>query len=330
MEMEGASMRVLVYGAGVIGGFLAHVLCQAGNEVSLLARGAWRETLERDGLVIRHSLQRKTTVDHPRVIGGLDGGEYDAVFAVMQHQQLWTVLEDLAAVKAPTVVLVGNNMSAGEMEARILEKSEGPKTVLFGFQGTGGRREDGKIVCVRFGEGSMTLGGVHGQAAREVQERIAALFAGTKYRLTWMPDMDGWYKSHLALILPAAYLCYATGCDLRRASRSQRRQLMAAAREGYQLLQAQGCPILPPGEDAYYRPGPKYLVMAGMVLLMAKTVVGDLAASDHCRHAVSEMEGLDRAWRDMRGQGPEVPMPNWDGLRRAMPQWEELHETYQA
>ena len=33
-------MRVLLYGAGVIGSFLAHTLCSAGNDVTLVARGA--------------------------------------------------------------------------------------------------------------------------------------------------------------------------------------------------------------------------------------------------------------------------------------------------
>lgn len=54
-------MKILVYGAGVIGCYLTHVLCAAGNNVTLLARGSWRETLERDGLTIVHHLQKKTT-----------------------------------------------------------------------------------------------------------------------------------------------------------------------------------------------------------------------------------------------------------------------------
>lgn len=54
--------------------------------------------------------------------------------------------------------------TAGEMERAIQTRTQMPKTVLFGFQGTGGRREDGKAVCVRFGKGSMSLGGVEGEA----------------------------------------------------------------------------------------------------------------------------------------------------------------------
>ena len=35
-------MKVLVYGSGVIGCYLAHVLYTAENDVTLLARGQWK------------------------------------------------------------------------------------------------------------------------------------------------------------------------------------------------------------------------------------------------------------------------------------------------
>lgn len=303
-------MRILIYGAGVIGCYLAHVLCEAGQEVTLLARGTWKETLEKDGLNIRHSLQRKETTDRPRIIEKINLQErYDAVFAVMQHQQMWAILPDLAQVNSPLVILVGNNLSAAAMEREILSCSAQPKTILFGFQGTGGRRENGKVICVRFGDGSMSLGGLHGEVPERVKTTVQSFFAGTKYRLTWVPDMDAWYHCHLTLVLPAAYLCYTTGCDLRKTSRRQRKLLMDAASEAYGLLKSLGYGIYPPGEDAYYEKGPKRAMTAAMIFVMAKTVIGDLAASDHCRHAVTEMEGLDQAWAEMRARNPAYPMP---------------------
>lgn len=321
-------MRVLVYGAGVIGCFLAHTLREAGQEVTLLARGRWKETLEKDGLVIRHSLQKKETTDRLHIIGELQQERYDVVFAVMQHQQMFGILPELARIDSPLVVLVGNNMSAPAMERELLSRSAQPKTVLFGFQGTGGRREDGKVICVRFGDGSMSIGGVHGEVADSVKGTIQSLFAGTKYRLTWVPDMDAWYHCHLTLILPAAYLCYATDCNLRKSSSRQRKLILDAAREAYGLLKELGYGVYPAGEDAYYEKGPKRVLMSAMLFFMAKTVVGDLAASDHCRHAVTEMEGLDAAWRNMRTQKPDFPMPAWDTLRLEMPDFKELHSLY--
>ena len=47
-------MRILVYGAGVLGCELAHVLMQnKKNVVTLLARGEWKEMIDQKGLVIR-------------------------------------------------------------------------------------------------------------------------------------------------------------------------------------------------------------------------------------------------------------------------------------
>lgn len=320
-------MKILVCGAGVIGCYLTHMLCAAGNDVTLLARGDWRETLERGGLTIVHHLQKETTHDRPCVIGALDGVHYDLVFAVMQYQQMPAILEDLARVDSPLAVLVGNNMGAGEMEAYIQAHTAVPKTVLFGFQGTGGRREGGKVVCVRFGEGSMSLGGASAAAPERAKAAVAAAFQGTKYRLAWVHNMDAWYKCHLAFILPVCYLSYALDCDLTRARGRQIRQMLSAAREGYGLLSALGYPILP--EDTMDKlHGLKGGLSFAMMWIMAKTAVGRLAATDHCRHAVDEMQALGSAFSALRRQKPDLSMPNWDALRSAMPSWEALRTHY--
>lgn len=39
-------MKILVYGVGVIGSLLVHELITAGNDVTVVARGLWKETLE--------------------------------------------------------------------------------------------------------------------------------------------------------------------------------------------------------------------------------------------------------------------------------------------
>lgn len=320
-------MKIFVYGAGVIGCYLAHVLCAAGNDVTLLARGGWRGTLERDGLTIVHHLQRKTTHDQLCVAGAPDGEKYDLAFAVMQYQQMGAVLGDLARLDSPLVVLVGNNVDAAGMERAIQAQTRTPKTVLFGFQGTGGRREDGKVFCVRFGKGSMSLGGTAGEPSERVKAAVSAAFQGTEYRLSWVRDMDAWYKCHLAFILPVCYLSYALDCDLTRAKGARISQGMEAVREGYGLLSALGYPILP--EDTLDKlRGVKGGLSFALMWVMAKTAIGRLAATDHCRHAVDEMQALDEAFSALRARKPDLPMPEWDALRAAMPEWAEIRRRY--
>ena len=87
-------MRILVYGAGVLGCELAHVLMQnKKNVVTLLARGEWKEMIDQKGLVIRHWVQRKTTTERIKTVDTLAPDDYyDLVFVVMQAGQLPDVL----------------------------------------------------------------------------------------------------------------------------------------------------------------------------------------------------------------------------------------------
>ena len=47
-------MRICIFGAGSIGGFMAAYLCAAKNEVSLIARGANLEAYKKKGITLQH------------------------------------------------------------------------------------------------------------------------------------------------------------------------------------------------------------------------------------------------------------------------------------
>jgi len=325
-------MKVLVYGSGVIGSYLAHVLCKAGNDVVILARGKWKEQLEAHGLRIRHHLQHRETLDHPKVIEDIsDDIVYDAVFAVMPYNKIGAILKPLAQVHAPLVVLVGNNMNPTAMEKAILDETVCEKQVLFGFQVTAGKRDmdKGLLVCERFGAGNMDIGGLHRLPDESTRSKLGNAFAGTGYRLNWQPDMEAYLICHLAAILPIGYLAYACNGDMRSSTGAQRKLMRLASREAYNLLKKQGVPILPAGDDRYYAPGPRGRLMQFLYFVMAKNrTIGDLVACEHCRNAFEEMELLDKAFMAVIARTPDVPMPHWRALRHQMPGWEKVRKQY--
>ena len=324
-------MKVLVYGSGVIGSYLAHVLCTAGNDVTMLARGKWKEQLEKNGLRIRHHLQHKETLDHPAVIEAItDDQAYDIVFAVMPYNRIGAILEPLAAVHAPLVVMVGNNMNPAEMQQTILEKTVCPKEVLFAFQATAGKRdqENGILVCERLGTGNMDIGGLHVTPDETVQKKLETVFSGSGYKLRWQPDMEAYLICHLAAVLPICYLAYACNGDLRSANGKQRKQMRLASREAYGMLESRGIPILPAEDEKYYEPGVKGTLMQFVYFLMSKTEMGDLIACAHCRNAWEEMEMLDKAFEQVIAKAPDYPMPKWNALKTAMPSWEAIQKQY--
>lgn len=83
-------MKICIYGAGAIGGFLGAYLAKAGHEVSLIARGAHLEALRSGGLTLIHGEEKFTTypdcAEDARQIGAAD-----AVFVTVKGPALPTV-----------------------------------------------------------------------------------------------------------------------------------------------------------------------------------------------------------------------------------------------
>ena len=315
-------MRILVYGAGVQGCELAHRLAQnEKNTVTLLARGEWKERIDQKGLTIRHWAQLKTTVDRVPTIETLAPEEsYDIVFVTVQAGQLPEILPVLKQNKSEFFVFVGNQPHARS----VLQAMQRPADkIAFGFQNNGGRRENGQVISVHAGIG-MTVGGATAPLSGTFRQRLQAAFTGVKYKLTFYSDMDEWLKCHLALILPVCYVCYACNGDLTKATAEQRKLMLDAAWEGCMMLKAAGVPVNDAENTSYYEactPGRKK--MDRMMLMMTKTPLGRLCASDHAMHAVEEMHYHDEAFEAIRAT-TRTAMPAWDTLRNEMPSWKTL------
>lgn len=318
-------MKILVCGSGVIGSLLIHILSQKGHEVTVLARGKRREELEKYGLRTKFHGKKEINTDKPRVVGEIPAEHFDLAFSVMQHEQQWNLLEALGSADCSAVVLVGNNLSAPEMKQQIIKA--GGKNVLFGFQGTGGNKYKDYTEVLSLHKPSMVIGGLGETVPAEITRILNEAFTGTDYELKWTDNMDAWYKCHAAFVVPVCYLCYTVGCDLRKSTGKQRKMLFDAAYCAFEALKKSGCPIRPEGEDAYYRPGAKRVMMSAMMNIMCHTKLGDMAASDHCRHAVSEMEGLSEKMDEIV-LNSGVDSSAYIALKNSAPSWNELHSIY--
>ena len=321
-------MKILIYGAGVIGGQLVHALIKSGNDVTVIARGVWKETLQKDGLRIHHYIQRKDTVDHPNVLEKPDDSRYDIAFAVMQYRQMEKILDDLAAVNSRVVVLVGNNLSVAEMEDHIRNASPDPKEILFGFGSTAGTRENGKLTTVHTGDGKLTVGKAHQEASEEEKTLLKDAFKGSRLSISWCDNMDAWLNYHAAFILPVVYLCYKTGCDLKTSTKAERKLLLDAVRDAYHFLMELGYPVRPVGDEKSLEPGFTNELVKLVIYWMSKTKLGALCTTEHCRHAPKEMEDLDQAFQKLRERKPGFPMPCFDKLYDVMPSWEQIRDIY--
>ena len=284
-------MRILVYGAGVIGSNLAADLFACGKDVTILARGQWADCIEEKGLTIQSAFfPGKKTCWLPVIRELAPEDRYDVVFVVMRYNQVDSVIDALNANVSRNIVLVGNNVSTGEYE----EKLKG-KNVLFGFNMAAGHREADRVVS--FTMKKITIG--PRKETRSYKKMVRQIFARTKMKVTYQPNMEDYLLCHAAFVVPIAFACYHCDGNLRkiRKNKSYLNRIIDANIEGYRAIDNAGHQILPESDQDYNSLKYRRICYA-VYKTICSTKIGQICASDHALNAVDEMtamnEGLKR------------------------------------
>lgn len=137
-------MKILVFGAGVLGCNLARNFFRAGKDVTLLARGAWGESIPKNGLRIKDKFSPRMSVSRIPVTAELKAEDkYDVIFVVLRYTQLDAILDTLRTNPTKNIVFVGNDMRASALSASLPEKN-----VMFAFASSAGHREREYVASV--------------------------------------------------------------------------------------------------------------------------------------------------------------------------------------
>jgi 2-dehydropantoate 2-reductase len=99
-------MKICVYGAGAIGGYLGHALAGVdGVELSLIARGAHLEAMQKNGLTLV-SPEGQSTVPVTATDDPAELGPQDYVVIALKSHQAWSVAEALQPLLGPDTAIV--------------------------------------------------------------------------------------------------------------------------------------------------------------------------------------------------------------------------------
>lgn len=309
-------MRILVYGAGVLGSYLAHELVRGGHNVTMLARGRRAEELEKNGNVIRHYFQFQTTVNHVKVIRELQPDDvYDLIFVVMKYPDFEAVLPALAANHSSHIVIMGNNASPGEMEKYLQTHSPVAKKVAFAFQSIAGWRENGRVISVRGPSTKINVGGLGGELSwRSV---IDQALVNTKYKWTYQNNMNEWLKSHFVMILALNSIASTYHGDLRSAAKDRKliNLVIHAVDEGHQVLEKNGFTVTPAAQKQFARGKRKLFYI--LLKLMLSNPIGRILLSDKAVSA-NEMTALQQAFDHLKIRA-NIATPHWDELQHYSP-----------
>lgn len=301
-------MRILVFGAGVLGCNIARNLFRAGKDVTLLARGKWAEEIQKNGLRIKDKLALRMSVSRLPIVTDLKPeAAFDVIFVAVRYTQLDAIVETLRASRAKHIVFVGNNVRASELAARLPEKN-----VLFAFTSAAGHRESDRVVSADLRK--ITIGQLRGAPSNE--KLLGQILAGTKYKVTYEPNMGDYLMCHAAFVIPATFACYKTDGDLKKlkGNTAYLNRLIDANIEGYRAIENAGHEILPKGdkdfEGAAYRK-----TCLRFYKLMCATSLGKICASDHAMNAADEMSALNRDLKEFFDQnGAQYPV--WRELEK--------------
>lgn len=279
-------MKILILGAGVLGCNLANNLSRAGKDVTLLARGHWAEELQSKGLRIKNKFSPRMSVHRIPVITELTPNDrYDVIFAVLRYTQISSVIDALRANQTENIVFVGNNVSAAKTAALLPEKN-----VMFAFTSAAGHREKDHVASVDLQK--ITIGQLSNAQSNE--KLIEQIFAGTKYKITYEPNMGDYLLCHAAFIVPVTFACYKTDGDLKklRGNTAYLNRLIDANIEGYRVIKNSGHEILPKDDENFEGEAYRKTCLR-FFKLMCATRLGKICASDHAMNAVDEMSALN-------------------------------------
>lgn len=205
-------MKVCIYGAGAIGGWIGVKLAQAGCEVSVVARGATLQALQQDGLVLNQGEARTSVPARSAEDPGALGVQ-DLVVVAVKAPALAAVAERIAPLIGPdTMVMTAMNgvpwwfLSGGFGGAHA-----GKRLAAVDPQGAiGAAIPDDRVIgcvvhasCSLDGPGKVRLhfgnGLIVGEPSGEATPRVQALHAllqkaGFDARLSAQIQKDVWYK----------------------------------------------------------------------------------------------------------------------------------------
>ncbi|SIQ66965.1 2-dehydropantoate 2-reductase [Pseudacidovorax sp. RU35E] len=206
-------MKICIYGAGAIGGWLGVALAQAGERLNVVARGATLDALQAGGLQLVRQGGVATRVPVKAVADPADLGPQDVVIVAVKAPALAAVAERIGPLLGPDTLvltamngvpwwfldggfggpLAGRRLSAIDPDGRIAVAIPGHH-VIGGVVHASCSLDAPGVVRHHFGNG-LIVGEPSGEPTERVQ-RLADLLqrGGIDVRVSPQIQKDVWYK----------------------------------------------------------------------------------------------------------------------------------------
>jgi len=304
-------MKILIYGAGVIGSIYASRLSGTNEDITLLARGERYEYLKKKGIGLRNALTGQQTINHVVLTRQLDPYDfYDLIIVAVRMDQWEAVLPVLKEnVVCPAIMLLFNYPGSLDLMADELK----PKHITLGFPGVGGIRHDHFIEYIQIRQQATTIGEIKGGSSPE-PAKWKDILEKAGFKVALSNDMQAWLKIHAVFIACITAALFQKNGDSRQLGRDRKavKQMVGGVREGFKACRSIGIPVVPLNLKVIFLIMPRWFAVLYWQHAM-KGEIGTLSIAPHARAAKQEMMLLAEKVMDLL-HSSAMPTPLLDDL----------------
>ena len=283
-------MRILIYGAGVIGSLYAALLADAGYDTSIYARGKRLEILKNNGLLYKKN--QDLIKAETKILGEVSNDDiYDFVLLTVRENQLYEALTELKNNKSNTIVTMVNSLDSYKKWEDIV----GTGRILPAFPGVGGSiNEDGILdasLTPRIIQPT-TFAEISGNETKRTKQ-FSKILRHAHIPYQKVMDMHMWQLCHLALVVPIADAYYEADCP-EKAGKEWKimRKTAGRMKRNFIFLRKQKGKLSPWKMNIFrFVPLP---IMALMLAVAFESSFGDKFMYQHAMKAPDEMRELHR------------------------------------
>ena len=280
-------MRLLIYGAGVIGCWYAVLFSKAGYDTTVYARGKRLDLFQKEGL--RYNIKGKIHKADVKIIGRLENADsYDFVFLTVKENQVHTALEELSRNISPNIVTMINTLEGYERWEALC----GEGRIIPAFPGAGGSFQDDilKAALTPYIIQPTTFAEINGSRTERV-EKLARVFKTSKIPYQIVKNMQEWQMCHLAMVVPIADAYYMANNPQMAWREAEIMQKTAEQMKyNFQTLYKSGI-VLSPRKMNIFRLLPIFMLKIGLITVF-KSNFGDVFMYQHSMNAPDEMRSL--------------------------------------
>lgn len=197
-------MKLLIYGAGVIGCLYAVLFNKAGYDTAIYAGGKRLEEFRKSGLLyeVKGMIQKADV----KIIDKLEKNDkYDFIFLTVKENQVHTALKERSSNLSPNIVTMVNTLEPYSDWEEICGKGR----IIPAFPGAGGSFDNGILkaaITPRIIQPT-TFSEIDGNITERVIS-LSTILKKSKIPYQIVKDMHVWQLCHLAMVVPIADAYY--------------------------------------------------------------------------------------------------------------------------